>query len=43
MERANYNMGGFSGSFDYPKFYRCNYGTTLHWPNHHIPYIRIEF
>ncbi|OQD79163.1 hypothetical protein PENANT_c059G10853 [Penicillium antarcticum] len=39
----NYEASGFKGSFGYPQFYNCLYEETIKWPNHHIPYVRIQF
>ncbi|KAJ6115484.1 hypothetical protein N7486_001262 [Penicillium sp. IBT 16267x] len=32
----------YMGTFGYPKFYNCHYEQTIHWPNHHIPYIKVQ-
>ncbi|KAK0634204.1 hypothetical protein B0T14DRAFT_576728 [Immersiella caudata] len=40
--RAEYELGGFKGSFDYPEFYTCPVVGKLPWPNHHIPYVKIR-
>ncbi|KAF4461867.1 hypothetical protein FALBO_11326 [Fusarium albosuccineum] len=41
--RANFEISGFKTSFDYPKFYSCQYGPKrIPWPNHHIPYIKFR-
>ncbi|CEJ62751.1 hypothetical protein PMG11_11242 [Penicillium brasilianum] len=38
-----YEASGFKGSFGYPQFYNCLYQETIEWPNHHIPYIKVQF
>ncbi|KAF5001489.1 hypothetical protein FDECE_10927 [Fusarium decemcellulare] len=41
--RAKFEISGFKTSFDYPKFYSCQYGPKrIPWPNHHIPYIKFR-
>lgn len=40
--RKTYNIAGFKGSFDYPEFYSCPYSQSVSFPNHHIPYIRLQ-
>ncbi|KAJ9114057.1 hypothetical protein QFC22_005877 [Naganishia vaughanmartiniae] len=37
-----YNLFGFKGSVDYPKFYRCKQNYNIPFPNQHIPYIRLR-
>jgi len=43
QKRADYEVAGFKGSFDYPEFYPCPYGPKeIPWPNHHIPYVKFR-
>jgi hypothetical protein len=37
-----FSAGGIEKEFPYPKFYSCDYKDKLHWPNHHIPYIKFR-
>jgi hypothetical protein len=37
-----FSAGGMEKEFPYPKFYSCDYKDELHWPNHHIPYIKFR-
>jgi len=41
-KRADFEVGGFRGSFDYPEFYSCPFSARLPWPNHHIPYLKLR-
>ncbi|PYI20393.1 hypothetical protein BO99DRAFT_411874 [Aspergillus violaceofuscus CBS 115571] len=41
--RKGYSVQGYRGSFNYPQFYNCLLDTTVPWPNHHIPYLKITF
>ncbi|KFY05533.1 hypothetical protein V492_08467 [Pseudogymnoascus sp. VKM F-4246] len=43
QKRQNYELAGFKGSFDYPEFYSCQFDENISWPNHHIPYIKVQF
>ncbi|KFY02080.1 hypothetical protein V490_00646 [Pseudogymnoascus sp. VKM F-3557] len=43
QKRQNYELAGFKGSFDYPEFYNCQFDESISWPNHHIPYIKVQF
>lgn len=38
-----YQVPGFEKSFGYPQFYNCLYTNTIPWPNHHIPYVKVQF
>ncbi|GHJ86562.1 hypothetical protein NliqN6_2964 [Naganishia liquefaciens] len=38
----SYNLFGFKGSIDYPKFYRCKQNYKIPFPNQHIPYVRLR-
>ncbi|KAJ9112503.1 hypothetical protein QFC22_006250 [Naganishia vaughanmartiniae] len=37
-----YNLFGFKGSVDYPKFYPCKQKYNVPFPNQHIPYARLR-
>jgi hypothetical protein len=39
--KLTYNLGGYSKSVTYPKFYRCPYANQIPLPNHHVPYIKL--
>ena len=38
-----YEVEGYRGSFDYLQFYNCLIDEIVRWPNHHIPYVKIQF
>ncbi|KAJ9091910.1 hypothetical protein QFC20_007520 [Naganishia adeliensis] len=40
--RASYTIAGWKTSFDYPKFYSCPYTKEIPFPNHHIPYVKLQ-
>lgn len=40
--RGTYSIAGFDQPFDYPEFFSYPYAKSFSFPNHHIPYIRIE-
>lgn len=38
-----YEIAGYRDEFRYPQFYNCLYQNTVHWPNHHVPYVKVLF
>jgi Sec-independent protein translocase protein TatA len=40
--RGTYSIAGFKTTFDYPEFFTYPYAARASFPNHHIPYIRVE-
>lgn len=40
--RKTFSLAGFKTTFDYPEFYSCPYAEEVSFPNHHIPYIRLQ-
>lgn len=38
-----YEVAGITDYFGYPQFYNCLYEATIAWPNHHIPYVKVQF
>ena len=37
-----FSFAGITRKVPYPKFYSCDYKDVMHWPNHHIPYIKFR-
>jgi hypothetical protein len=40
--QKEYSLAGYKTSFDYPEFYSCPYSNRIPFPNHHIPYIKLQ-
>ncbi|RSL52406.1 hypothetical protein CEP53_008102 [Fusarium sp. AF-6] len=43
QNKANFELAGYKTSYNYPSFYRCDYGPQrVPWPRHFVPYVKIK-
>ncbi|KAI8714933.1 hypothetical protein NCS52_00999800 [Fusarium sp. LHS14.1] len=43
QNKANFALSGYKTSYNYPRFYRCDYGPQrVPWPRHFVPYMKIK-
>jgi hypothetical protein len=43
QNKANFELSGYKTSYNYPSFYRCDYGPQrVPWPRHFVPYMKIK-
>lgn len=43
QNKANFELAGYKTSYNYPSFYRCEYGPQrVPWPRHFVPYMKIK-
>ena len=41
--RKCFSLAGQKQCVDYPEVYGCRYEAEVPFPNHHIPYVRVQF